>query len=291
MSKRKTYFIGPGPDYEPHRLVQLGQIISDPKLPHRRLNPPLEPVPHVYQPWKTDYGLEKKKTLAGSAGVFAKALAILFGGIGVDVAGNISNELLNRWEFERLETEFIEPDTAYVSSSVQVAAVRDALKDKKLLGKAVYMVTGVKIARGPKALREQADEIGGEGKVALDATALTGIPVQAGPQLSFSRREQDSEWFGRSSDFVFAYRLRKIFVHRSGKIGTKEVTGGALQGHGDYVSESSDDGEDEELGEIESAALDSCDFGSSFLPVGFTQAAVRDDAGDEECQVVWPKQS
>ena len=65
-----------------------------------------------------------------------------------------------------------------MNSSVQVKVVKDFLNNKRLRGKAVYMVTGLKIARGPSATRKQADEIGGEGKIGLDATATTGVPVQ-----------------------------------------------------------------------------------------------------------------
>jgi hypothetical protein len=48
MNQRKTYFIVSGNEYAPDELIQLGQIISDLKLPHRRLSPPLQPVPNVY---------------------------------------------------------------------------------------------------------------------------------------------------------------------------------------------------------------------------------------------------
>jgi hypothetical protein len=285
MNQRKTYFIVPGNDYAPDELIQLGQIISDLKLPHRRLSPPLQPLPKVYSPWKKDYGAEKNKTLSGSIGVFAQALAI----VDADVAGNISKEKLNSWEFERLDTEFIEPDEAYVNSSVQVKVVKDFLNNKTLRGKAVYMVTGLKIARGPSATRKQVDEIGGEGKIGLDATATTGVPVQGGPKLSLSRKREDSEWFSSSSDFVFAYRLQKISVSWSGSMSSKEVTGGDLLGHGDDVSGSEDEDEVDGLGEIEWVQLDRRDLGSDYVPVGFRTVAVRDDADDQECQVLWFK--
>jgi hypothetical protein len=90
MNQRKTYFIVSGNEYAPDELIQLGQIISDLKLPHRRLSPPLQPLPKVYSQWK-DYGAEKSKTLSGSIGVFAEALTV----VDADVPGNISKEELN----------------------------------------------------------------------------------------------------------------------------------------------------------------------------------------------------
>jgi hypothetical protein len=90
-NQRKTYFIVSGNDYAPDERIQLGQIISDLKLPHRRLSPPLQPLPKVYSQWKKDYGAEKSKTLSGSIGVFAEALAV----VDADVPGNISKEKLN----------------------------------------------------------------------------------------------------------------------------------------------------------------------------------------------------
>jgi hypothetical protein len=289
MSQRRTYFLVPGNDYAPNELIQLGQIISDLKLPYRRLSPPLQPLPKVYNAWEKDYGAEKNKVLSGSIGIFAQALAVLDGGVGGDVAGKLSAEKLNRWKFEKLETEFIEPDEAYVNESVRVKVVEDFLDKNKVLKKAVYMVTGVKIARGPQAMLTQAKhEVAGEGKLTLDATAATGVPVQGGPQLSLARKKEDLEWFGSSSDFVFAYRLRKIFVTWSSRIDSKELTGGDLQGYGDNDIHDSDEEEQDEVIEyIQTARLDRCDLGSNYLPERFRKVVVRDDVDDAECQVLW----
>ena len=285
MSERKTYFIVPGEDYAPNDLIQLGQIVSDLKLPHRPLSPALQPLPQVRHAWKTDHVEEQKRTLSGSTGVFSQALLILGG----DVSGNFSTATSDRWVFDRLETEYIEPDEAYVNLNAQVPIVKEYLSKNGRLGKSVYMITGVKIARGARAVRKEADEIGGEAKVSLNAALALGAPVEVGPKLGASIRREGARGFGGSSDFVFAYRLRKIFVRFSSRIRSKEMTGGKLEGHDFDVSDSSAEDEEDEEGsyEIESISLDSRDLGSDYLPVGYSGTRVRDEADDVECQAVW----
>jgi hypothetical protein len=106
--------------------------------------------------------------------------------------------------------------------------------------------------------------------------------------LSLSRKRENYEWFSSSSDFVFAHRLQKISVRWSGGMGSKEVTGGNLLGHDDFSGSGSED-EVDGLGEIEWVELDRRDLGSDYVPVRFRTVAVRDDADDQECQVLWFK--
>lgn len=199
------------------------------------------------------------------------------------------------WKVGKLETEFIEPDATYVRKSVMsVDAVKDFLEKNKRLGlpKSVYMVTGVKVARVASFARKKTRGFGAEGEVMLDATILTGAPFQAGPTGSIEKEKKEEETFKDCSDFVFAYRLRKIFVQwRSKQLDSKEVTGGELVGLDDEVSSDEDESDEDrdEPPEIDMVKLESWDFGSDFKPSKFESLVVEDEWGSEECQVLIPE--
>lgn len=69
-------------------------------------------------------------------------------------------------------------------------------------------------------------------------------------------------------------------------MGSKEVTGRDLLSHSDDFSGSGSEDEVDGLGEIEWVELDRRDLWSDYVPVRFRTVAVRDDADDQECQVL-----
>jgi len=82
--------------------------------------------------------------------------------------------------------------------------------------KNVYMIVGLKIAKGAKVNR--GSEISREttANILVDGTAGS-IPLKSGPQAEVKgERKESTEWRDEKS-FVFAYRLRKITC-KKGKI-------------------------------------------------------------------------
>lgn len=199
------------------------------------------------------------------------------------------------WKVRKLETEFIEPDAKYVCKSVMdVDAVKDFFEKNKRLGltKSAYMVTGVKVARGASFARKKTRGIGAEGEMMLDPTILAGAPFQVGPKGSIEKEMKEEETFKDCSDFVFAYRVRKIFVQwRSKQPDSKEVSGGDLAGADDEVDSDEDESDEDrdEPAEIDTVMLESWDFGSDFKPSKFEAMVVEDEWDSEECQVLIPE--
>jgi hypothetical protein len=295
MHERKTYFILPGTDYVPDDLIKLGQIIADPRIPYRALSPPLQPGPKPRFAYKDDWRKEMSNLTSGSVGIFAQALAII-DGLGGDISGNLSDSRINKWEAKRLETEFIEPEDDYIQRSVQVDQVQTYLKQNKLLGKSVYIITGIKAARTPSVTSERTQEMGLDATVAIDGTGA-GVPVQGGLKGSFARTGKDSETYSGSSDFVFAYRLRKVSVSwRSKNVSSKEVVGADLFGLDDEEEGESDEDDEEETArapaqdeeEIASVRLEKDDFGALLPMRGITKVSGLDDVDGEECLVIFP---
>ena len=94
------------------------------------------------------------------------------------------------------------------------------------------MITAVKIARGASAKSARSVGRGVEGRVGLDgALLLGGAPVSLGPEVGVSWGRTEGGSFEGSSDFVFAFRLRRIAVQRKGgQVTHAEYVSGAMYG-------------------------------------------------------------
>ncbi|KAK6375848.1 hypothetical protein LTS17_007670 [Exophiala oligosperma] len=107
-------------------------------------------------------------------------------------------------KFEGLETIKFVPSQQYILDSGLDEPVRKQL-ERKWFKKNVYMITGVKVARGPWA------GVRVEGEIAVKVT--DGV-----------------SWIG-GSDFVFAIQLREIFFKsRSQTVNSKIIHGGEVMG-------------------------------------------------------------
>jgi hypothetical protein len=111
--------------------------------------------------------------------------------------------------------------------------------DKSRYRKPVYIITGLKTVTGAKAKSHKSRTVGGKFGVDLDATIWSGgiVPVGGGPEIEGKRENiEGTSWKG-SSDFVFAFRARKISVRKkTGEVKSDEEykTGAML---GDEVKE------------------------------------------------------
>jgi hypothetical protein len=295
MGIQKTYFLVNSTDYAPgpQSLIRLGQVISNLREPFRALAAPHEPFPSVHSAWKSDYTFNQENGVSGSIGLGAAFLAQLGSPITGGTSGTLIYKNITRWKVKRLETEFIEPDAEYVRNSVLgVPTVKEYLEQHKRLGfpKAVYMVTGIKIARGASLLRTNEHTYGGEGDINVDLSMLSGVPVTPGINAKVEREIEEKESFGDNSDFIFAYRLQKIYVSwRFKDVQAKQVTGGELVGLDSDAESDYTEGEDGEEAEIEDVLLEDRDFGSSFDPLQFKSLSVEDEENGDSCRALYPE--
>ncbi|KAI4673543.1 uncharacterized protein J4E88_008598 [Alternaria novae-zelandiae] len=276
MHNRKTYFILSTTDYDT-KHIQLGQIITNIRIPYRALSPPLNtsesPLPEIESRFKENYTFDHARAVSGALGVQAQFLAQLGSPLGADA--EMSREHVNsvEWGFERLDTKFIEPTHKYVEDSVRLVPEVKNWLDKRRLSGAAYMVTGVKIARGVRFTGKKVRKVGLGGAATVDLMTLTGAPMSGGPTGSVEKSEEAIETYTKCSDFVWAYRIQRVYVSWfGGVVKTKEKVGGDLAGAGnnrDYetYSEESED-ETQEMNEVE---LEN-DMGSDMVPSGFLEA-------------------
>lgn len=223
----KTYFLAPSWDYPPNGPIKLGNIISSPLKAAEPLNIATCKDPEevdLNPPFKIGVTWSKEKQRAGKFGVWTEFLSFL--GFGVDVGTSYDTQIEETYAFDRMDTKEFLPTPAYLAESIRDPAVARFL-DKSRLRKSLYMITGIKTVAGAKAKRSVHSTRAGEIKVGHDGT-FTGAPVYFGPEMVLSRKDKEVAAFHGSSDFVFAFRVRKITVKRGQEISSDDYTKGAL---------------------------------------------------------------
>ncbi|KAF9775976.1 hypothetical protein IL306_005884 [Fusarium sp. DS 682] len=208
-------------DFAPDGTLQLGQILAEPKDPAYVLQPsgPLElpenmKVEHLT---RENLNMQTNDEILGQFSAWAK-LGYVPAFLKAKAAMTRSHDYV--WHFDKLESYTTSPTRDYVIAAMKHGDVPESLKSF-LFKRRVYMVTGVRVARGARMQRNDQSsmnvEIGGEMSNQDQAVAL-------GSEAKLQGKTMESEDFDKSSDFVFAYRLNE--VRYRGKVRHKPFRGG-----------------------------------------------------------------
>jgi len=210
----KSYFLATDLSLPPDGPLRLGSILSRPSDGLSILNrdnyipvPDQDVSPPVIQ---TNFRSISRSTDSSGMSLWAKFLQVQ-GLAGVDN----STIVKTGFSCKELATLSFFPKDDYVKEAVDSAPVQKYLSGG-LLSRPVYLVTGLKIARGvqQEVSRSKHSEIGG--RVAVDIGNVTlGVPVGnevsvAGLEALSGSKAGQRMLLGGSSDFIFAYRVRKI---------------------------------------------------------------------------------
>jgi hypothetical protein len=137
--------------------ICLGHLIPDLKHLDHVINRhgPLEIPPDmpIYPTTAWDLTWEVNKSggmnISGNTGVPITAAAGLT--IKLDAGATFQGTVKNFWEFESLDTFIVQPTSEYVEDSVEDEEVSAYLQKRGLFGSSsLFMITGIKIARGAK---------------------------------------------------------------------------------------------------------------------------------------------
>ncbi|KAL2691897.1 hypothetical protein Neosp_002289 [[Neocosmospora] mangrovei] len=216
MGKKEllAYIRAPNLDYEPDKAIRLGHIWRNPLDPGSFCGEPLT-IPHEMETnhtYKAPWFIGKGRSTGGSVGVWAKFLQVV--GVTAQANFNWNNADDMAHTFQRLDTYSIEPTPEYLKASIEAVA-----EDSIRKGERLYMITGVKIARGAVGTIFSSRTVGARGRVGASG-ASQGVDAEGGPYFDASRNEYSGVSYGESSDFVFAYRVRKI-LYQNGDYKTK----------------------------------------------------------------------
>lgn len=120
-----------------------------------------------------------------------------------------------------------QPSHEYIQECLKAAPVVRLINRKK---RVFFVVTGIKAVTG--AVAHSSAQTGHKTAlgVEVDASVLGGVPISLGPKIDWEGKiTQETSWKG-SSDFVFAYRVQKLTVSRSGGVAQQDVTKGTMLG-------------------------------------------------------------
>lgn len=260
----KNYFLAPSWDYAPNGLLALGNLILAPSRPV----PPLHPAENISSEYPviptSKFGVEwtRGRETTIRFGVWAKFLQAL-GGVSIDTTVGKKNEEI--YKFDRIDTEEFFPDEEFIRKSLSAPGVVRYL-ERTLFRRSVYMIVGIKTVRGAAIKKSAARSVDVQVEGEVDGTSFTGVPFSFGPKIGLGSSCSDSSSFQSSSDFVFAFRLRKVRVTPR-EVVQKDYNRGAYFDHSGFSGYDSDeDGGDKSP--FESVGLEGCDvFGDEVLKV------------------------
>ncbi|CZR56495.1 uncharacterized protein PAC_06383 [Phialocephala subalpina] len=235
-----SYFLTPDFDIPPppHGPLRLGNIITNIKDPTYCLNSneiilPLDSI--VYLTFKQGFTATRNDVQQGKAGIWAKvAMATGLRGEASMKFDKASNDI---FEVREIETTFFTPTQEYLEKSMNAPGVKKWLEASRWR-KTVYMIVGLKIAKGISVRSSKFQGRGGQIEVKAGG-AHTAVPLQAGAELSGSATNTQNSSFEESSDIVFGFRLRKIFYKRGRPINHEQFNVGAMFGEGERQNEQS----------------------------------------------------
>ncbi|KFG83177.1 hypothetical protein MANI_002889 [Metarhizium anisopliae] len=235
----KNYFLAPSWDYEPDAkpnvTIALWNIISSPKT----VIPPLAAATAVPAPddtarsTKTGFEWRQERDKEKKYGLWTKFLSALLG-IDVNVGHKDGTSVHDLYTFKEMVTKESFPTAEYLEKMVNQGSVRKYLTNSNF-EKPVYVVVGTKAVSGTTVKQVLKSQRSTNFNSSANLTKA-GAPLSLGPEFSVSNTKGDTVSFEGSSDFVFAFRIRKIVVNSQFEIQDEkdENEGTAL---GDYNDE------------------------------------------------------
>ncbi|KAI1092505.1 hypothetical protein F5B19DRAFT_203450 [Rostrohypoxylon terebratum] len=210
---------------------------------------------------KYDFKWIRERENGKKLGVWATFLDRLVG-VGLNLGHERVKSIHDLYTFENIHTREAYPSREYVEKMVKMDPVKKYL-ERFDFEKHVYIVVGTKTVSGSTVKELARKNVSTDMEFSVNATPA-GTPAVLGPGLNFSSKIEDTLKFDGSTNFVFAFRIRKIIVNRKFEIEDEDdVEGGVL---GQYDQEEQDI---EVQGMEESDAVD--------LAVGGSKVTVEDD--------------
>ncbi|KAL2678786.1 hypothetical protein Neosp_009537 [[Neocosmospora] mangrovei] len=194
--------------------VVLGRLIKDPanpqsKIPKSRIVP--IPLPAPFDGRKTDWQATLDQVRSGKIGLWAKCMRFIEG----DLSFSQLKSSLENHSFTILETKYFLPDDDYFAQILKDAGVQAYLHVHNWR-KPIYLITGIKIARGASVSIESSIERSAQAGLKVDATGV-GAPINVGPEASWETEKKRGISYGGSTDYIFAYQLTRMMPKKGCK--------------------------------------------------------------------------
>ncbi|KAM0432872.1 hypothetical protein ACHAPT_004574 [Fusarium lateritium] len=199
-----TYFLSPNWNFPPGGRIAIGNIIRNPLKPHLFL------TTAAGQPQPTTSSLERHWRLSLETAT-TKGLTLwgtFLEKIRLGTAAHQERIKNGRFTMDSLETIYLseDPSPEDIKARCNDPLVQEYMCLDSLLCSPVYMVTGIKVAKGFKLEGEKSSsvslEVEGGGEVSQEASVAL--------KANTAKRERIADEFESDGDIVFAYQLMKI---------------------------------------------------------------------------------
>ncbi|RDL37539.1 Uncharacterized protein BP5553_04972 [Venustampulla echinocandica] len=286
----KTWILLRSTEYQPNGCLSLGQILLKPFEPSLPLLPegPLPIPPSLIERSHQSFSrISSSSSLSGSFGFWASIDLLP---VQAELSGTRSASESWNWSFDRLESETIVPRLVDVQAAMKREEIVRQINHRKFdFRKRLYMVTGIRVARGAKLSQSSSKSVGIDAKAGLDLVNLIGAPIAAGPKAGVKRGKDYETSFEGASDFVFAYRVCEVYYGKD--VYVKPYNKGDTLGvHGGMETQESSNDEDEDEDEEEHCIIVEKIGASEYKGAGvahqsFQLPADGSDAEEEELLV------
>ncbi|KAI9869217.1 MAG: hypothetical protein M1813_000005 [Trichoglossum hirsutum] len=233
----KTYLLAPNFTLEPDGSIRIGRIIADPFRPTKPLHiPQTEPTIATHTDFDSSYSLENSHALQGS--IWAQFLQTA----SANVSAGISKDVLTQYTMDSLETIRIkeDPTDKEATELVNHPEVQAAVNAGILGSAPVYMITGIKVAKGFRLTTQVARTH----EVQVGASAPITEDVGIGAEVGISRTAAAEDTLRSGSDIIFAYQLHIIARKRWWR---KEVSADIYAPPSAFLSEDEHEAVEEEV--------------------------------------------
>jgi hypothetical protein len=261
MSFTKTYFLCPTSDFiepPPAGSLCLGSIIRSTSSPQYPLNAgSLVTVTNANKPVEeTDWRKTVSEESGRGLGVFAQFLHAATGGLPIGPEVNVaqSRRATSSFTFDTVTTLAFEPTLSYVEEAVKAPAIQSWLAEPRQRFTPIvslFLITGMKLVKGAKLAYSTSRSTNLTGNIGVEVAPLG---VTLGPKGHWTSTHDDATDFNRTSEFVFAFRVKRLRFGRSMKI-EDHNKGSFLSAGRDGQKEISVCMEDIEGGDIDGAKM------------------------------------
>ncbi|RTE82734.1 hypothetical protein BHE90_002735 [Fusarium euwallaceae] len=227
-----TYHPAPNWDIPPSKnIVVPGRLITDPKNPESIVsNNSVVPIPQheICEGEKSDWKTNLNQFRKHGVGFWATCRHIISAGLNSDHV----QSTLESHTFDVLETKYFVANDNHRFQALNDAGVQNYFRTTNWK-MPVYLITGIKIARGVCASTENSTGWSGQAKLKFDATSV-GVPIDVGPDASWDSNNKRSISYSASTDFIFAYQVEEVMPKKGGRgFKAKRYVEGALYAHGE----------------------------------------------------------
>ncbi|KAK2776657.1 hypothetical protein CKAH01_12307 [Colletotrichum kahawae] len=217
----KTYILTPGYNYGPEGPIQIGSIIANPFQPAKPLSKAT-----VTAAIETVYHHNLEATCDTSRSVKLSLWAHVLDIAGADVGASRSRNVVESLAVKRLETRYLAQELAdddpELMDRLKEPRVQAAIKGGLFGRSPVYLISGVKIARGLVVRSERGRTTGGSLTATAPAAQAIGIDIGASMEGEKSRSTVSSFEAG-DQDIVVAYQVHIIKARRWSQGATADI--------------------------------------------------------------------